>query len=94
MRKPVKISIVILTAFVVISFALWYVMTAGERFVRPIKTGMAQTQVRSLLGSPTYISIPSNGNGAEVWDYHRWWMGDAEVFYDTNRFVMSVDIEL
>jgi hypothetical protein len=94
MRKPIKITVVVFMALVVISLASWHVLTAAKRFLRPVKTGMSQNRVRSLLGSPTYTSIPSNGNGAEVWEYHRWWMGDAIVYYDTNRLVTWVEVEL
>jgi hypothetical protein len=94
MRKPIKILFVVFIVLVVVSLAIWYSLTAARRFLRPVKPGMTQNQVQSLLGSPTYKSKAANGGGAEDWDYHRWWMGDAIVYFDTNRIVTWVDVEL
>ena len=95
MRKLVKIAVAVFIALVVVLIALWYLPTiAGKRFLRPVKMGMSQHQVQSLLGSPTYISKTPSGNVvAEVWDYHRWWMGDVMVEYDTNLLVSWTYIE-
>jgi hypothetical protein len=94
MSKPIKISVIVFIALIVIALAFWYMLTAGKRFLRPVQAGMSQSQVQSVLGSPTYKDKAANGNGAENWDYHRWWMGDAIVYFDTNHLVTWVYVEL
>lgn len=93
MTKSMKITRVIFITIIVVVLAVWYMFTAPKRFAQSVKAGMSQNQVRGLLGSPTYTNVPGNGNGAVGWGYHRWWMGDAIVFFDTNRSVTFVDIE-
>lgn len=91
MRTFAKIAVGIDVIFAVGIFLIWFSMTESERFLRPVKTGMLQGQVQSLVGSP--LSIINRPNGTDAWYYSRWWMGDAVVYFDTNRVVSAVETD-
>ena len=91
MRTPIKISAAVFVVLAVVVFALWYMMSASERLLRPVQRGMTQSQVRSLVGSP--LSIINRTNGTDAWYYSRWWIGDAVVYFDTNRVVYALETD-
>jgi len=86
-----KIAIGVLVVFVVAFVFIWFLTTESERYLRPVKTGMTQGQVRSVVGSP--LSIINRTNGTDAWYYSRWWMGDAVVYFDTNQLVSAKETD-
>ena len=91
MRTFLKIAVGVLALFAVAFFCIWFSMTESERFLRPVKTGMTQSQVRRVVGSP--LSIINRTNGTDAWYYSRRWMGDAVVYFDTNQLVSAKETD-
>jgi hypothetical protein len=67
-------------------------MTWGERLLRPVRAGMSQSEVRSLVGEP--VRIVERTNGTVVWDYSKWpLLTDAIVYFDANRLVFAIETD-
>ena len=71
------ICFIVLTFFVLFAYLKY---GPGRFQARVPRTNMAG--VERAVGKPLFIG--TNSDGAVQWDYTRWWLGRARVYFDTN----------
>ncbi|MCW5557109.1 MAG: outer membrane protein assembly factor BamE [Verrucomicrobiae bacterium] len=92
MKAAVKLGIWLLAVLLLyVGFSV-YSMTWSERLLRPVRPGMSQSDVRSLVGEPSRMVERTNGTVA--WDYSTWQLlADAVVYFDTNSLVSAIETD-
>jgi hypothetical protein len=92
MKTAVKLSIGLAAALLLYAGLGVYSMTWSERFLRPVRVGMSQSDVRGLVGEPA--RMVERANGTVAWDYRTWQLlTDAVVYFDTNSLVSAVETD-
>lgn len=91
MHTLIKIGVSVLVVVSAVMFFLWYSMIWSERFLQPVQTGMSESKVRSLVGTP--LRVVTRTNGSVAWYYDRWWSSDAVVYFNTNRVVSAIETD-
>jgi hypothetical protein len=91
MKKLSRISIALILAFFgYIAFAA-YSMSWSKRLLNPVKNGMTMSEVRTAVGKP--FEEFDRGGGRMTWNYNKWFMTDAVVYFDEQALVMAKEVD-
>ena len=80
----------IVVAIGYIAFAA-YSMRWSEQLLNPIKNGMSMSDVRTAIGEP--YNEHDRGNGRMTWNYNKWFMTDAVIYFNEDGLVSAKEYD-